>query len=255
MKIGIGYIIGCLLSILLWRLDRQRLFNFVNIKIKRKIKNLYGVHLFYFFVVVLIYIGLAHIKSNEIYNAIAAFIVIDISNTERKNLNHSDRKHFYDTISTISRALICGFIAPLFYILILGNEGAIAFTLFYNLSFDEELSIIGTLVSITIIIPSLLAEVFLYTIYVFRNKNLKVKFKGDYIENLWRKPLLNVDILAAYIESVNFYYYYNGNNMHYLKSYGDYSNKIDDACIKDYLSISYAICFIFFTVFVFLQVL
>ena len=84
----------------------------------------------------------------KLYNAITAFIVIDISNTERKNLNHTEKKYFYDTMSTISRALICGFIAPLFYIIILGNGAAIVFTLIYNLSLDEDLNIIGTFLSI-----------------------------------------------------------------------------------------------------------
>ena len=126
MKMGIGYVFGCLLSILLWRLDRQRLFNYVNIKLRSKIKNIYVVQFIYFSVVIAIYIGLTIIKSSEFYNAMVAFIVIDISNTERKNLNHTERKHFYDTISTISRSLVCGFIAPLFYIIILGNGAAIS---------------------------------------------------------------------------------------------------------------------------------
>ncbi len=255
MIIGIGYVIGCLLSILLWRLDRQGLFNFVNIKLKRKIKNLYAIQFLYICVAAFIFIGLIFIKSNQLYNAVTAFMVIDISNTERKNLNHTEKKHFYDTISTISRALICGFIAPLFYIIILGNQGAIVFTLFYNLSLDEDLSIIGKVLSMLTIIPSLIAQTFLYIIYFFRNKNLNIKFKGDYINNFWKMPLLNLDILAAYVESVNFYFYYNQDNMHYLKGYGDYTNKIDHVCIKDYLSISYSICFIIFTIFVFVQLL
>lgn len=250
---GIGYVFGCLFSILLWRLDRQGLFNFVNIKLRKKIKNIYVIQFLYFIVVIAIYIGLSFLKSSEVYNALTAFIVIDISNTERKNLNHTDRKHFYDTMSTISRSLICGFIAPLFYIIIFGNGVAIVFTLIFNLSFDENLNIIGTILSIACIIPALIAEFFLYAIYVFKNKNFKIKFKGDYIKNFWKTPLLNVDILAAYIESVNFYFYYNGNNMHYLKSYGEYNNKIDDACIKDYLSVSYSICFIIFIAILLLQ--
>lgn len=247
---GIGYIIGCLFSIILWRLDRQRLFNFINIKSKNKIKNIYVLQFLYLSAMIAIYIGLIPIKNIQVYNAITAFIVIDISNTERKNLKNTEKKHFYDTISTISRALICGFIAPLFFIITFGNGVAIVFTILYNLSFDKDLNIIGTFISIAIIIPSIIAEAFLYIIYVFRNRNLKIKFKGDYISNLLIVPLLNVDILAAYIESVNFYSYHKGNNMHYLKSYGDYNNKIDDANIKDYLSISYSICFLVFTVFV-----
>lgn len=247
---GIGYIVGCLISILLWKLDRQGLVSFLNKKIRKKIKNPYVIQLLYICAVIAIYMGLFIVKNNDIYNAITAFVVLDISNTERKNINNTERKHFYDTISTISRALVCGFIAPLFYIVILGNAAAIVFTLLYNISFDEELNIIAIFVAIANIIPSLITEGFLYIIYVLRNKKLKIKFKGDYIRNLLRMPMLNVDILAAYIESVNFYCHYNGKNMHYLKSYGDYNNKIDDVCIKNYLSISYSICFIIFAAFV-----
>jgi len=250
---GIGYVSGCLLSILLWKLDRQRLFNFINIKVKNKIENVYVLQFVYIFAIIVIYTGLIFVKDNQIYNALTAFMVIDISNTERKNLKNTDKRHFYDTISTISRALICGFITPLFYIITLGNAAAIVFTLIYNLSTDEDLNIIGIVRSIATIIPSIIAEVFLYIIYVFRNRNLSIKFKGDYIRNLLKIPLLNVDILAAYIESVNFYSYHNGNNINYLKSYGNYNNKIDDVCIKDYLSISYSICFIVFILFVVMQ--
>lgn len=252
---GIGYVVGCLISILLWRLDRQSLISFVNIKLKKKIKNIYGIQFLYFCAVIAIYIGLSFIKNNEIYNAITAFVVIDISNTERKNLNYTERRQFYDTMSTISRALVCGFIAPLFYIAVFGNEAAIIITLLYNLSFDKNLNLIGGIIAITTIIPSLISLIFLYIIYVLRNQKFKINFKGDYFSNLFKVPMLNVDILAAYIESVNFYFHYNGNNMHYLKSYGDYNNKIDDVCIKDYLSISYSICFMIFSAFVVLQVI
>lgn len=257
----VGYAIGCLISILLWSLDRHGFFKFVNVNLKKKNENVYVIQFLYLCALTFIYIWLIFmidttiVRTNEIYNAITAFIVIDISNTEKKNLNHTEKKYFYDVISTISKALICGFIGPLFYITILGNQAAIVFTLLYNLSLDEDLNIMGKLMSFATIIPSLIGEVFLYIIYVFRNKNLKIKFKGDYISNLWKKPLLNVYILAAYIESVNFYFHYNGNNLHYLKSYGDYNNKIDDVCIKDYLSISYSICIILFTAFVVLQLL
>ncbi|MCJ7690006.1 MAG: hypothetical protein MUO60_11890 [Clostridiaceae bacterium] len=247
---GIGYLVGCLISILLWKIDRQGIVSFMNKKLRKKIKNPYVIQFLYLCALIAIYMGLFIVKNNEIYNAITAFVVLDISNTERKNINNTERKHFYDTMSTISRALVCGFIAPLFYIVILGNSAAIVFTLLYNISFDEELNLIGIFVAIANIIPSLITEVFLYIIYVLRNRKLKIKFKGDYISNLFKMPMLNVDILAAYIESVNFYCHYNGKKMHYLKSYGNYNNKIDDVCIKNYLSISYSICFMNFTAFV-----
>ncbi len=112
---GIGYVVGCLFSILLWRLDRQGLFNFINMKLRKKIKNIYLLQFIYICILILYLLVLLYINNNQVYNGITAFIVIDISNTERKNLNQTERKYFYDTISTISRALICGFIAPLFY--------------------------------------------------------------------------------------------------------------------------------------------
>ena len=264
---GIGYLVGCLFSILLWKFDRQGIFNFINKKLRKKIKNVYVLQLIYLCVLIFICVGLNlltkfnllpnpfFIKDNQVYNGITAFMVIDISNTERKNLNKTEKKYFYDTISTISRALICGFITPLFYIIILGNGAAIIFTIIYNLTLHNDLNIIDRLKSIATIIPSLIAEVFLYTIYVFRKRSFKINFKGDFIRNLWKIPLLNVDIIAAYIESVNFYFHYNGNNVHYLKSYGDYNGKIDDTNIKDYLSINYSICFIVFIVFVVLELL
>lgn len=247
---GIGYLVGCLISILLWRVDRQSFFNFINKKLMKKVKNVYLLQLIYLCILTSIFIGLTFIKNNQIYNGITAFLVIDISNTERKNLNKVEKKYFYDTMSTISRALVCGFITPLFLIITLGNGSAIIFTIIYNLTLEDDLFIIGRVRSIANIIPSLIAEIFLYIIYIFRNRNCKIDFKGDFTRNLWKTPLLNVDILAAYIETVNFYFHYRGNDMHYLKSYGDYSGKIDDVCIRDYLSISYFICLIVFTVFV-----
>lgn len=252
---GIGYLVGCLFSILLWRFDRQGFFNLINRKFMKKVNNIYLLQFIYICILTFIFIGLTYINNNQVYNGITAFLVIDISNTERNNLNKAEKKYFYDTISTISRALICGFIAPLFFIVILGNGPAIIFTMIYNLTLEGDLNIIGRITSIATIIPSLISEMFLYTIYVFRNKNFKINFKGDFVRNIWKLPLLNVDILAAYIESVNFYFHYNGKNMHYLKSYGDYSGKIDDVCIRDYLSISYFICFIVFIVFVTLEFL
>jgi hypothetical protein len=161
MKIGIGYVIGCLISILLWKLDRQNFFSILNKKLKKKVKNVYALQFLYFCAVIVIYVVLSLIKASEVYNALTALIVIDISNTERKNLKIDHKKHFYDTISTISRALVCGFIAPILYVLVLGNAVAIVFTLLYNVSLDEDLNILGMLVSVANIIPSFIAGILL----------------------------------------------------------------------------------------------
>lgn len=241
--------IGCFFSILFWKLDRSKFIHTINNCIKKYIKNtllLQFIYIALLLTVIILFLGNAN---NEIYNFITAFLIVDVSNTERKNLNIGEKTHFYDSISLISKSLLCGFIAPLFYILLLGNGFAIIYMLIFNLNSAEDYPVIKVLFTVLSIIPSLLTQIILYLVYLFRNKKFNIDFKGDYIINSVTRPLLNLDILGAYIESVNFYYYYNYKDMHYLKSYGRYSNKIDDICVKDYLSISYGICLIYFVAF------
>jgi hypothetical protein len=244
--IGIGYVIGCLFSILLWKFDRSKCTGIMNDYLKKYIKNNTILQFVYIAILLTVIISLHNNINNEIYNFVIAFLIVDVSNTERRNLNIGERAHFYDSISLISKSLLCGFIAPLFYILVLGNEFAIVYMVLYNLSLSEDLPILKVMFTVLSIIPALFTQFLLYSVYLFRNKKFIIDFKGDYILNNFTRPLLNLDILGAYIESVNFYYYYNHKDMHYLKSYGTYSNKIDDICIKDYLSISYGICLLSF---------
>ena len=247
---GIGYIIGCLLSVLLWRFDRQVIYEKINEIIKKKLKGEVVIEFTYIILIALICYIFSFIRIGEINNFITAFIVIDISNTERKNLKRKERVHFYDSISTISRSMICGFIAPLFLIAFGGNILGIAYSFIYNIWYcNEELCIFKYLSTIMNIFPSIIGDLILYIVYIFRNKSAKVDFKGDFFKNLFIRPLLNIDIFAAFIESVNFYYYFDNSNTSFLKSYGHYNNKIDQGCIKDYLSIAYGICLIVFVCF------
>jgi hypothetical protein len=247
---GVGYVIGCLISILCWKLDRQSLFYNFNNAFKKIIKNKIILQLIYIVLILLVCFLLFQIKHDEILNFITAFLVIDISNTENKNLKQRDKVRFYDSISTISRALVCGFIAPLLFISIFGNIFGIAYMLLYNVSLsDEDTDTIQFLHDIFTIVPALIAECFLYVVYLCRNKRYRIDFKGDYVANAVVRPLLNVDIFGAYIESVNFYYLYSSKNTDYLKSYGEYTKKIDEVCVKDYLSIGYGICLAIFVIF------
>lgn len=245
---GVGYLFGCLLSLLLWKIDRQHIFYKLNLKIKKMLKKDFLLTIFYLLFFVLLYF-LYKENNNEVLNFITSFIVIDISNTERKNLKKRDKVHFYDSISLISRSIVCGFIAPIIYILVFNNYIALIYTLIYNISLQNNIVLFNFLFNLITIIPSFFVQVVLYIIYICRNKKFSIDFKGDYLINFFMKPLLNVDILAAYIESVNFYYYFNNDNTDYIKSYGEYTNKIDDICIKDYLSIAYSICMICFVAF------
>lgn len=249
MKIGVGYLIGCLFSIILWKIDRQYIYYKLNYNLKRLLKNNTLLSIFYVLFILLFCFLIRSIKYTELSNCITAFLVIDISNTERKNLKKREKVHFYDSISVISRSIVCGFIAPLLYILLIGNIGALIYSFIYNVNLQNSIELLNYLFKIITIPPAMLSQLFLYIIYITRNKKLSIDFKGDYFVNFYKKPLLNVDILAAYVESVNFYHYFNDRHTDYLKSYGDYKNKINDLCIKDYLSIAYAICMICFIIF------
>ena len=251
---GVGYVFGTLLSIFLWKVDRQYIYYKINNFLKNKIfiKNVF-MQIFYILVIVLLL--LINVKNNEITNFITAFIVIDISNTERKNLKKREKIKFYDSIATISNSIVNGFVGPLFYILLLGNVYGIIYTIIFNVSLDEEFLLFKWINIILSIVPSVIVQIVLYLVYVFRNKKSAMDFRGDYLVNLILRPLLNVDIIAAYVESVNFYYCMSQDDSNYVKSYGEYNNKINEKCIKDYLGIAYTICIITFIVFFILKVI
>lgn len=251
---GIGYAAGCLFSILLWGIDRQNIFKSINDFLVKHIKNnviITIIYLFIFFVLFYFLLKIGNINKPfvEIYNGLTTFVAIDISNTERKNLNRKDKVFFYNSISCISRSLVCGFIAPILYILIFKNAFGILYMLIYNVSQQQESGIIKGLNTILTIIPALITEVFLYLIYIYTHKRLNFKQKIDYNENIISRPLVNVDVIAAYIEDVNFYFYYTKDYVNYMKSYGKSNNKIDEKCIKSYLSVEYGICIVSFICF------
>lgn len=248
---AVGYVFGCLISIIIWGFDREKAFYKFNKFIRKKIKYRFWIQFFYVVLIVVVAYIFYLMEYKEFYNALTAFIVIEISNTERKALipENPDKRYFYDSMSIISSSLVYGFIGPLFYILILNNGMAIAFTLIHYISYSNNFKTFNTLERYLTIIPTIIVSIILYIIYIPRNRTMKIDFKGDFLNNVIRRPMLNVYILAAYIEGVNFYYHVNDNNVHYLKSYGVYSKKIDDNSVKDYLSITYSICIISFVIF------
>jgi len=248
--LGSGYIIGCIVSIFLWKADRQLYFIVINRIISRLLKNRILIHVFYIlFSFIIIYL-FSLIKHEELSNLLTAIIVIDITNTERKYLLKKVKVHFYDSISIISRDLVCGFVAPLLYILCFGNIFGILFMLIYNINLSaNEIPTIKSIYYTLSIIPCIITEIPLFTIYIMRSKQFSVKYKGDFFINCIFRPLLNVNILAAYIESINFYYYYSNKETDYLKNYGDYNNNIDEISIKDYIKIVYGICLLVFVIF------
>ncbi|WP_346913527.1 hypothetical protein [Clostridium sp.] len=239
-----------MLSILFWKFDRHDLAITVNEKFNAKIRDKAVLQWVYFILIIILGVIISAISNSEIVNAIVAFFVIEISNSERKTVikKSTEKKEFYNTLSLISKSLICGFLAPLIYILIIGNTGGVIYTLIYYTSDDEGLKFINSILNMLNIIPTLIGGMFLYIVYVIRNKTFKINFKGDFFINIFTNPLLNIYILAAYIESVNFYYIQD-KGVHYLKSYGVYQGKIDDLCVKDFLTVIYGVCFIFFVIF------
>lgn len=250
---------GCLLSVFLWNIDRGKIFK----KIDSGISNLTGSKAFTEFIwimlitlICVLFFFLEKITegdtvAKEIISFIVFFMFIDISNADSKNIkNKEDKKLFYNTVALISISVLCGFVGVLFYTLVIGNFAAVFFGVVCNISkISKEYRVIDYICCIIMIIPAAILNIFMYLIYVCRNKTFKINFNGDFLSNFFRNPLLNINIFAAYIESINFYYYCDNNGVSHLKSYGKYKSKIDKLCIKDYLSIGYFMCLIFFMIF------
>lgn len=248
---GIGYLLGCFLSICLWNIERHKYFKGIDKKLKLVFKNNIVIIIIYLAIIIGGFPLFHFFIKGEFSSFITAILIIDISNSELYNLKLKDRIKFYDSLSILTESLLCGFIAPLTYIAISGeNYVGILYFIIYNLSKLGNYSIFKFILSILNIIPSLILQCLYYVIYVFRNKKLSIEFKGDYLQNTFIRPILNLEIMGAYIEEVNFYYHFNKKDTSYIKSYGNYNSRIDEECIKDYLSISYGIAFFIFILFI-----
>lgn len=250
----IGYAVGCLLSIFFWGIDRQKVFCFISKSLRKALKRDIFLNLFYITFLAVLYLILSRINfvgqvEKEVFNCITAMLVVDISNTERKNINRNDKIYFYNSISTISRSLVCGFIAPFIWILVFGNVFAIIYMFIYNFYQAEKIIILEIIFNLLTVIPAFFALVFMYAIYIVKNRRISISFEGEFFKNSIFRPLLNVDVIAAYMEKVNFYEYYSKNDVEYFKCYGKYNNKIDYGCIKNYLGIEYSISLMSFLLF------
>ncbi|HEY5562897.1 MAG TPA: hypothetical protein VIK72_14285 [Clostridiaceae bacterium] len=245
----VGYILGCLLSILLWKIDKQMPYVLLRKLATRRIHNKYLKVFLYVLIVSFLCFLFSCINSGFLSSFVTALLLIDISNTERENLNLKGKIEFYNSLSTISRAMVIGFIAPLFYIALLGNLFSILIMLVINIGLLEDHRFFKFTNNVLLIIPSIITDIILYFVYLTRNKQFNVDFKGDFLFNLVYKPLLNTDIIAANIEAVNFYQHYNRSSNGYVKSYGGNRSKVDIICIKDYININYFICTFIYAIF------
>lgn len=248
---NIGYIAGGLLSVLCYKIDRKQLWKKLNNRLSGKIKDKNVLTILYGILIILLAFLLRKASYSELINGIVAFLVIDIvfEGKVEKSTKIFEKKKWYNALSSISNSYICGFIAPLTYIIIFGNCGGIIYFLINLICEDDSFVIYNSLLSILNIIPSLLGCGVLFIVYALRNKTLKINLKGDFFKNLFEKPLININIIAAYIELVNFYYYEEVSGIHYIKSYGEYIGKIDEVTIDDYQSIIHGACFLLFVIF------
>jgi hypothetical protein len=257
----IGYIIGCLLSMIFWKFDRQAIFLEINELLSDKINKEWLLEIFYSvfifaFSFLLIYIK-KHINvpqneiinNTDIYNLITAFIIIDISTAEHKALSENKNIKFDTTISLIAKAAVCGFTAPLFYLSISNNICAVIISLIFLISNNKNLTFFNTITNILLIVPSVIVELILYFLYLIKFKKTDIYFAGKYLDNLFKSPLLNVNIISAYIESTSFYHHYSYNNYYDVIKYGNDSHNLKMDNIKHYLNLLYIVCLIIFSVF------
>ncbi|MGM9974652.1 MAG: hypothetical protein ACI33K_11500 [Clostridiaceae bacterium] len=244
---GIGYTLGCLLSILLWSLKRSTVFNKIEYLGHKFHKGKILVYLLYLIMMITgVWFFLTY--KNEWTSFIIAFMVVDISNSEKSNINASELK-FHKTIALNCKALVCGFVAPLFYILIFGNYMGFIYTLVFHISEQGNYRMLTYLLNILSIIPAFISQVILYGIaLVIGCKD--IDFKGDYIENSFKRPFLNLEVIAASIESVSFYYYFQEGKDGFIKAYGKEKNRLSFKNIIHYTGILYTASFVSYIVFI-----
>lgn len=247
----VGYLLGGVMSLVLYRVNRRQMVSLFKLWLESSIKNKFILQLAFIGTILLINLIIFFIPENEFINGVVAFAILEINGTTRgiNCKNSDDRKYFYNTLVIIGKSFIGSFVAPLIIILLFGNATAVAYGLLYYLIDDAEFPLGEKLLNILYIVPSIIGDGLLYVVYIFRNKTMKIKFKGEFFHNIIYMPLLNIYILGAYIESVNFYYIENRKVVHYLRSYGGYQSKIDDIAIKDLITIIYGVAGIAFIIF------
>ena len=103
----------------------------------------------------------------------------------------------------------------------------------------------------TNIIPAFFAQGILYVIaFILGCK--EINFKGDYLVNSIKRPFLNLEIIAASIESVSFYYYFQDGEDGFIKVYGKDKNRLSIKSIIHYTGILYTASFVSYIVFIIL---
>lgn len=247
----IGYVVGALASLFCYKLHRRRLWGKLHKKICSKVLNKNILEFIYLLFVILLFFIMMVLKDNHYLDGIVAFLIIDIiyDKNSIKGRKALEKRRHYTNISKITNKFLEGFIAPLLYIILLGNAGGVFYFFISLFSEDTTFTICKAILNILNFLPSLIGCGALYVVYAIRNKTLKISLKGDFLNNLFHEPMLNLYIFAAYIELVNFYYYEEVNGVHYMKSYGKYLGKIDDISVHDYESIVYGAGFLLFTIF------
>lgn len=246
-----GYSFGCLLSILMWNFDREKNIEKL-LKYIKKGENVSWIDYFLFSVLfVTLFSILELFFSKEVYNFLTIFLVINFSSTEKKNVNICRGKVLDEGIFNISSATVCGFIAPLFYIMLFHNIIGVIYVILIMGNSNFENKYLNNLVKTLNVIPTIIAQVLLSICNIGKIKEIKGVFNKQYMKNILINPLLNLDILASHFYNFNFYYYTKINGNTYIKSYGaNKGKKINEEAIKDYQKCAYTCCFIFFVVFI-----
>lgn len=248
---GAGYIIGCVLSLLIIDFNRSKLINNVSLFLIKFFKKTTYVQLLDLIIIFFIVFLLKNIGYSELYNVITGFLVTDLCSITITKSSNKTKKNFYDTVHHITTSTVCGFIAPFFYIYTFKNNVfGIAFMLIYNASLNKHFKFLSKIRNILIVIPCIIMDLLLYTVYLFTNKKTYINFKGDFLNNLFFNPTLNIDIIASHIQFINYYYFYQDTDLQYIKSYGNYkSSNVSISNIKTYLTVSYSICCFMFSLY------
>lgn len=253
-----GYSLGCLLNVLFWNINREKLTSLIVDKSagifnkSKGISKLLGTIIFSM-VIILVYLCLSLFANKEVYNFFTVFLVLNISNKEKQIMEYGISGEYESSIETLCYGIVCGFIAPLCIIVVAGNLFAVIYFFLMILDRNYPSKGLHIFTNIINIIPCFIAEVFIIIINIYKVKKFKGFFTYGNLKNFIIEPLLGVSILCSYLYDFNFASYkYKKGSPSYFQYYGpNKSMKIDLKHIDRGLKQGYIICLFSFIIFIF----
>lgn len=264
-----SYILGILLSFMLFKFDRKNLILKLKKMIVRRFKNTYirellillcilvSSYVLFYFTDKLTTIwdskSFPYIGHINFSNIIAMVLLIDFSYTEKIILKWDDSSYCHELIKSLSSSLTFGFVAPLIFLSLTNNFWALVFCSFMILT-PRSLLITGLMYKILAFLPCTLVILCIYILLAVTGKlKSSLSYKGMFIKNLYFDPMINIYISVAFLMGTFMIIDYQNIYDHRVVKYG-LNRNIKKVNLYTLLTKSYLICILNFLIFLVLEI-